>query len=285
MSSSNTDLLSNNETTTKVALSSDNAEAEMQVATLVKALKDGAKMDASYEAIFKGVMKNAKSRDALMKAMTDNMKLSQSMAADSPKAVEITSGSDFKASAAEPTGVVKKLTPPFGTKGFSNQVYQVHDTDWILDVYAYRHASSNDVTVVVLHSGSTPASSFFTVFTLWTTPATAHKFHYPIAYDSELGDGKFSYHIEYTHDINMIGPDGKNPIPVELVYNETFISQLRGTGTEPPYLTFSQLPGRIHGMSVFNASFEVGASIYIELVQEKLFFAGDKRTGTIQVSV
>ncbi|KAF9066117.1 hypothetical protein BDP27DRAFT_1449846, partial [Rhodocollybia butyracea] len=45
MSSSNSDLLSNNEITTKIALPSDNAETEeanlQHVATLVKAFKDG----------------------------------------------------------------------------------------------------------------------------------------------------------------------------------------------------------------------------------------------------
>lgn len=266
MSSSNTDSISNNETATKVTLPSDNVEADMHhVATLVKALENGAEMDASYEAIFRAVTENAKSRDALMKAMTDSTKLSQSMVADFPNPVEITS--DFKASEdIAPTRVVKKLTPPYGTKGFSNEVYQVA-TDWILDVYAYRHANSNNVTVIVLHSGSTSAPVTRALFSLWTTPETAHKFHYPTAYDSQLGDGEYSYHISYTHLINMIGPDGKNPIPVELIYDETIIAQQITFGTGFPKLTFEQGPGRIHGMSVFNSSFEVGTSIFIEYSQ------------------
>ncbi|KAF9061861.1 hypothetical protein BDP27DRAFT_1428503 [Rhodocollybia butyracea] len=257
MSSSNTDSISNNETVTKVALSSDNAGANMHhVATLVKAFEDGAEMDASYEAIFRAVMENAKSRDALMKAMMDSTKLHVLFY------LEITS--DFKASEdLAPTRVVKKLTPPYGTKGFSNEVYQV-GTDWILDVYAYRHANSNNVTVIVLHSGSTPATVTLASFSLWTTPETAHKFHYPTAYDSQLGDGEYSYHISYTHLINMIGPDGKNPIPVELIYDETIIAQRITFGTGSPTLTFEQGPAsRILGMSVFNSSFEVGTSIFI----------------------
>jgi len=283
MSLSNIDMLSNNETAAKVAPSSDNVEAEMHhVTTLVKALKDGAEIDASYEAILKTVMGNAKSRDALMKAMRDNTKLSQFVVADFPKAVEITS--DFQASAAEPPAVVKKLTPPFGTKGFSNEVYQVNGTDWILDVYAYRHANSNNVTVIVLHSGS--ISGIMVSCILWTTPATAHKFQYPTRHDSELGDGQYSYHIDYTHNINMIGPDGRNPIPIELIYTETIIAQKIGFFTDPSYLGFSQLlsPGRIYGASVFNTSFEVGTSIFIELVYDSAF-PSYKRTGRIEVSV
>ncbi|KAF9023634.1 hypothetical protein BDP27DRAFT_1457219 [Rhodocollybia butyracea] len=302
MSSSNTDLLSKNETTTKVALpSSDNAEADMHnVTTLVKAFKDGATLDASYNAILKAIVENEKSRDALMKAMTENTKLhgfvlpyvssaflicifacrSPSMAADFPNAVEITS--DFKASAAKPTGVVKKLTPAYGTKGFSNQIYRVVNSDWLLDVYAYRHANSDDVTVIVLHSGSTPSEpKNLTGFTFWTT--TDYRSHYPTGYDADLGDEKFSYHIDYAVDINMIGPDGRNPILFSLLYNETFTAQLMGSASnEPPYLTWAQMPGRIHGMSVFNTKFKVGTSIFIELDQQ---VSGDHRAGRIQVTV
>ncbi|KAF9064127.1 hypothetical protein BDP27DRAFT_1426151 [Rhodocollybia butyracea] len=295
MSSANTNLPSD---TTKVAIPSDN-ENEEHVATLVKAFKDGPPLDPSYDAILKAVMENAKSREALMKAVMDNTKLhdsvfccmSQPMAANFPKAVEITN--DFKASADEPTGIVKRLTPPSGTR--ASKAYQVDGTNWILDVYGYRHANSNNVTVIILHSGSTPNSGSifdkFKYFTLWTTPATSRQFHYPLTYDSKIEDGKYSYRIDYTHNINMIGPDGRNPIPVELQYSETFIAQLIENNADPLYLKFWQVPGRIHGMSVFNTSYEGNPTLSIgklsrdsELVQTN-FIGQDQYTGGITVEL
>ncbi|KAF9016589.1 hypothetical protein BDP27DRAFT_1440665 [Rhodocollybia butyracea] len=75
MSSANTDLLSD---TTKVAIPSDSENEEANahhVATLAKAFKDGLTLDASYNEILKAVMENAKSRDALMKAVMDSTEL------------------------------------------------------------------------------------------------------------------------------------------------------------------------------------------------------------------
>ncbi|KAF9047229.1 hypothetical protein BDP27DRAFT_1434392 [Rhodocollybia butyracea] len=182
-----------------------------------------------------------------------------------------------------PSGVVKKLTPPYGTQGFSNQIYRVVNTDWMLDVYAYRHANSDDVTVIVLHSGSTPSEpNNNTGFTFWTT--TDYRFHYPTGYDADLGDGKFSYHINYAVDINMMGSDGRNPIAVPLLYSESYTGQLMGSASnEPPHLTWAQMPGRIHGLSVFNTKFKVGTSIFIEL--EHQVSTTDHRKGQIQVTV
>ncbi|KAF9016588.1 hypothetical protein BDP27DRAFT_1440664 [Rhodocollybia butyracea] len=202
------------------------------------------------------------------------------MAADFPKAIEITN--DFKATTAELGGIVKKLTPLYGTKGFVNKTFQVPGTDWILDVYAYRHAHSDDVTVIVLHSGSSTLSpddhplSCAKTFTLSTTPATLNQSHYPLRYDTK----EYSYHINYTHDINMIGPDGKNPIPVELQYSETYIAQWMETTIEPHFLKFTQYHGQIHGMSVFNASHR---TLTINLMQEPL--SGPKYFGWIFIDV
>ncbi|KAF9061940.1 hypothetical protein BDP27DRAFT_1337310, partial [Rhodocollybia butyracea] len=197
-------------------------------------------------------MKNKKSCDALMKAFMEHTKLPHSTpVADLHNAVEITSSST--------SGVVNKLTPPYGTKGF------LHHLNWVLDVYAYRHANSNDVTVIVLHSGSSSSSS------------TSHMFHYPVTYDSDLGMADtLVYHMDYTRNINMIGPDGKNPIPVELQYSETFTasSMSAAIGTTPynglwiiidflVMLLTVKGSGRFYGMSVFNLSFEVDTPLSI----------------------
>ncbi|KAF9065457.1 hypothetical protein BDP27DRAFT_1450175 [Rhodocollybia butyracea] len=66
MSSSNTDLL--------VSDGAQDVEAQ-QVATLIKAIKEGTKLDASYEAIFTAAMKNPESHNALMEAMMNNIQL------------------------------------------------------------------------------------------------------------------------------------------------------------------------------------------------------------------
>ncbi|KAF9066112.1 hypothetical protein BDP27DRAFT_1449841 [Rhodocollybia butyracea] len=91
------------------------------VPILIKAFKAGTALDGSYDPILKDVMKNAKSRDALLTAVMDNMKLygSQYMAADFPKAVDW-KASDFNVKAAtEPSFALKKhLDPPHGTRGF-----------------------------------------------------------------------------------------------------------------------------------------------------------------------
>ncbi|KAF9065452.1 hypothetical protein BDP27DRAFT_1331903 [Rhodocollybia butyracea] len=65
MSSSSTDLIS------------DGAQGveEHHVATLVKAIEDGTKLDSSYEAIFAAAMKNPESHNALMEAVMDNTRL------------------------------------------------------------------------------------------------------------------------------------------------------------------------------------------------------------------
>jgi len=242
----------------------EEANLQHHVTTLIKASKDGTELDPSYDAILKGVMKNNKSRDALMKAFMEHTKLFHSRVADLPKAVEIT-GHYVKPIS---FGVVNKLTPPFGTRGFLHQVYQIGQPDWTLDVYAYRHAHSNDVTVIVLHSGS--SSSMINMSALWTTPATANEFHYPVTYDSKLGDDRYSYHIDYTRDINMIGPDGKNPISIELQYSETFIAQFMSSVVESGALHFTQGSGQIYGMSVFNASLEVDTALSIGFAQLRM---------------
>ncbi|KAF9062846.1 hypothetical protein BDP27DRAFT_1336033 [Rhodocollybia butyracea] len=241
----------------------------------------------------KAVLKNAKSRDALMKAIMDNTKLhefglqvgaSQSMVADFPNAIAITR-TEFNASAHIPRAVEKQLDPPLGTKGFSNQIYKVDGTNWTLDVYAYRHANSNNVTLIVLHSGFSEA--IMTSFVLWTTPESASQFQYPVTYDSQLDDDRYSYTIDSTYSINMIGPDGKNPIVFKAIYRETFISQFMaggiGQGNGPTYLSFAQLSGQTYGMSVFNASFEVGTSIFIELLQDCI--GSGTYTGRVEVMV
>ncbi|KAF9064008.1 hypothetical protein BDP27DRAFT_1426309 [Rhodocollybia butyracea] len=232
MSASNTDLPFSD---TKVTVpAGDNGETEESnlyyVATLVKAFKDGTKLDASYNAIVRSVMKNASSRNAFMEAVTGSPKLqgsslpSQYMVTDFPKAVEITS--DFKPSAhghGHTPYSEQQLTPPFGTKGFVNQVYRVNGANWTLNVYAYRHINSNNVTLVVLHSGST--SVFQTLFTLWTTPASVYQFHRPLTSDSDISDITHVYHIEYKDNINMLGPDGKNPIVFQTIYKDNFTAQ------------------------------------------------------------
>ncbi|KAF9059056.1 hypothetical protein BDP27DRAFT_1371895 [Rhodocollybia butyracea] len=181
---------------TTVAVSVDKTEIEdtnlQQVATIVKAFKEGTALDASYDAVLKAIMENEKSQSG--------------MAADFPDAIEITRSTKESLG----SSIETQLNPPFGTKGFSNQTYKVAGTDWNLNVYAYRHANSNDVTLIVLHSGSISGAMNLSV--LWTTPATAYKFQYPVTYDSKLGDDRYSYTIDYTNSINMIGPDGKNPI-------------------------------------------------------------------------
>ncbi|KAF9065451.1 hypothetical protein BDP27DRAFT_53805 [Rhodocollybia butyracea] len=119
------------------------------------------------------------------------------------------------------SSVEQHLTPPYGTKGFVNQTYRVDGTNWVLDVYGYRHANSNDVTLIIVHS------------------ETIHKSQYPETYESDLGDGRYSYSINYTNTINMIGPDGKNPVPFQTVYRETFVSY-RIDSPDPTYLKFTQ---------------------------------------------
>ncbi|KAF9072112.1 hypothetical protein BDP27DRAFT_1361354 [Rhodocollybia butyracea] len=227
MSPSNADLLS---TPTVVAVSSDNAATE----------------DANLSHV--GVA---------LKAFTDRTPVEDSVSSGAGSAID------------------KQLSPPAGTRGFMNQVYQVPiagrrdqnlNMQWIVDVYAYRHAKSNNVTLIVLHSGlvqGIPDTSGTTTFELWTTPETAYKFQYPVSYNSKLGNNKYSYSIDYTQDINMTGPDGKNSIVFKAVYKETFDEPYM-EGSVGHHLKIVQPgDGQIHGMSVFNASFEVGTSMVI----------------------
>ncbi|KAF9059362.1 hypothetical protein BDP27DRAFT_1431460 [Rhodocollybia butyracea] len=79
------------------------------------------------------------------------------------------------------------------------------------------------------------------------------------SYDSEVGDERFSYHIDDKRTFNMIGPDGKNPVVVQTVYKETFIAP----GMIFVYIGGQMAPTDIHGMTVFDASFEVGSSFVI----------------------
>jgi len=263
MSASNTGLIS-------VTSHSDDAQGveAHHVATLVKAIKDGTKLDSSYDAIFTAAMKNPESHNALMEAMMDNTRLSQLNVADFPKAIEVPS--DYvKATGRD--SIEQHLTPPYGTKGFVTFPHKVDGTNWILDVYGYRHANSDNVTLIIVHSGSITSGGMFiwpTLFTLWTTPETIHKSQYPETYESNLGDSRYSYRTDYTNTINMIGPDGRNPVPFQIVYKETFVSRRLDTQElpqDPTYLKFAQYPGPIHGLSIFNTSFEVGSSISIEL--------------------
>ncbi|KAF9065453.1 hypothetical protein BDP27DRAFT_1404792, partial [Rhodocollybia butyracea] len=240
MSSSNTDLISDG---------TQGVEAQ-HVATLVKAIKDGAQLDASYEAIFTAAMKNPES---------------QLNVADFPKAIEIPSGYAKATRGGKPSGVEEHLTPPHGTRGFVNQTFKLSETNWILDVYGYRHANSNNVTLIILHSGFSP--NYLTVYTLWTTPETLRKSQHPATYEEDLGDYRYSYRIDYTNTINMLKPDGKNSDPFQAVYRETFVS-FRVDSPDPTYLKFRQYSGQIYGLSIFNTSFELGSSITIELVQQ-----------------
>ncbi|KAF9043700.1 hypothetical protein BDP27DRAFT_1346971 [Rhodocollybia butyracea] len=322
MSSSNTDLLS---IPTNAAVSFDNAGTEDtdlgHVGVILKAFTDRTPVEDS---VFKDVMENETSRAALMKALMDNTKLhgsdlpyvsSQSMATDFPLAIEITATVKsvlISFSSGAGSSIDKQLNPPTGTRGFMNQVYRVpgvffktpnipvpfltpnipvSDIEWIVDVYAYRHAKLNNVTLIVLHSGWLQDC---TVFDLWTTPETAYKFQYPLSYNSKLEDGKYSYIIDYKHDVNMIGPDGKNPIVFKAVYKETF-DELEIWGSVGQHLKMIQGPdyrkkgltSQIHGMSVFNASFEVGTSMFIEFKCRPLSSKGlvTEHTGRVEVKV
>jgi len=250
-----------------------------------KGTKDGAVLS-------KDVMENEKSSTFTVKAFGDINLFQSTVVTKFPDAIEITIDHD-KGSGGN--GISHHLTPPVGTVGFMNQMYKIYDTDWTADVYAYRHAKSNDVTVIVLHSGLCKATENFAVY---ATPVNASKSHshYPVSYDSEVG-GKYSYHISYTRDINMIGPDKKNPIVVKAAYEETFIGsknlvvevgtdgliQVGKDGTKIDLLSFCMGDsGEIHGMSVINASFEVGTSIFIEFVEGGV---GNINGGTVEVKV
>ncbi|KAF9061865.1 hypothetical protein BDP27DRAFT_1337467 [Rhodocollybia butyracea] len=189
-------------------------------------------------------------------------------------------GADKQAGESKPSegelGVVKKLIPPYGTQGFSNQSYQVESTDWNLDVYAYRQAKSDDVTVVVLHSGIN--SDFgLNIFTLSTTPPAENQVHYPVGYDSMVGD-KYSC-VE------------KNPVPFEIQYKTGFIldSKYIVDDSDPRYLVFKQRPGRIYGLSVFNTSYKAGSSIFIELKKDippdEIGDPFGPHTGRVEISV
>ncbi|KAF9059013.1 hypothetical protein BDP27DRAFT_1431977 [Rhodocollybia butyracea] len=79
-------------------------ETSLDHVTLTEAFKDGTKFDASYTAVLKSVMGNAKSRNAFMKAFTEHTKLHASYFT----ATEISN--DFKAN------IEQQLTPPFGTR-------------------------------------------------------------------------------------------------------------------------------------------------------------------------
>ncbi|KAF9065845.1 hypothetical protein BDP27DRAFT_1424461 [Rhodocollybia butyracea] len=254
MSSSNTNLLSD----TKVAAPADNAEnnvANLQhVATLVKALKAGTQLDKSNDAIRKAVMENAHSRDAFMKAVMSDKTLAKLCA----NVVEITSD-HVEAATDEPSRLERHLTPPLGTRGFIHlrQTLNHAGHTWTVDVYAYRHAESEEVTVVIVHSGITHNEVFFEM-NFGNSPEGIHN---PVTYDSEVGNGNYSYHIEYVDNINMIGPDGRNPIVFRAIYKDTFIGQEMGRRYDVPSMRFSQLAGPIHGLTLYNASFRVGTSV------------------------
>ncbi|KAF9065456.1 hypothetical protein BDP27DRAFT_1331905 [Rhodocollybia butyracea] len=182
-------------------------------------------------------MKNPESHKALM----DNTLL-HGIVADFPKAIKIPSDYVKATEGGKPDSVEQHLTPPYGTRGFINQVYSVEGTNWILDLYGYRHANSNNVTVIIVHSGTVSSENIIwpvTVFRIWTTPATIHKFQYPETYEEDLGDSRYSS-LTTRNTINMIGPDGRNPVPFEIVYRETFVSY-RIDSPDPVYLKFTQV--------------------------------------------
>ncbi|KAF9054919.1 hypothetical protein BDP27DRAFT_1408714 [Rhodocollybia butyracea] len=241
---------------TKAAVPAVNAgteETSLDHVTLTEAFKDGTKFDASYTAVLKSVMGNAKSRNAFMKAFTEHTKLSHSMV-DLPKATEISN--DFKAN------IEQQLTPPFGTKGFLHQTFFVRGTNWTLNVYAYRHFKSDDVTLIIVHSGSTPSWALQIACTFWTTPGSTDQLQRPLTYDTKIEDDKYTYHIDYTNDINMMGPDGKNPIVFKTIYKDNFTAQgMAAIVDEPGKLGFWEWDGPIYGLSIFHTSFKVGDSI------------------------
>ncbi|KAF9059365.1 hypothetical protein BDP27DRAFT_1341601 [Rhodocollybia butyracea] len=241
------------------AIAVENSETDLyHVATLVKAFKAGTALDASYDPIWEAVMKTGRSRNALITAMMDNMKLSQFMAANLPKELEFTS--DYIKAAAEASSVTEKhLVPPHGTRGFFNDHCYIAQGKWTADVYAYRHAKSDKVTVIILHSGSISTT---TGFSLRTEPKALFKAHYPRKYDSRNG-GDYNYHIEHAETFNMIGPDGKNAIVFKPSYKETFTGQFMEVRDDPTYLQFDEEKGQIHGMSVLNISAQAGTSINI----------------------
>ncbi|KAF9061519.1 hypothetical protein BDP27DRAFT_1337916 [Rhodocollybia butyracea] len=251
----------------------DNAEAD-HMATLVKAFKEGKALDPLYSAILKDAMENPKLRDAFTKAVMDNMKLLSLNPSDYVKAV------------AQPSFAIERhLTPPYGTRGYSHQIYKgPRGTDWTVNVHAYRHANSDNITLILLHSGY---SEYDTTFTLWTNPRQTGSAHYPIRYDSGDRENGYSYHIDYTESINMIGPDGRNPIVFRAQYKETFIAQPMGLPGGPyDGLQFQQAPGRIHGMSVFNASVKLPYTVWIYFRQES-YRTGhpDSSVGRIEIKV
>ncbi|KAF9059366.1 hypothetical protein BDP27DRAFT_1431464 [Rhodocollybia butyracea] len=246
------------------------------ITAVVNASMHGTALGSSNDAVSRDAIEeeNSKSRAAaLMKAFKDYKELhdscppSQSMVTKFPHAVEITD----HVKAAIGGDVDQQLIPPFGTKGFQQlnafiifQAYQIEGTDWIVNVYAYRHAESNNVTVIVIHSGRTSDGQDFGYY---TTPATPNNFYYPDSLDSKVGTDMYSYHIDDERTFNMIGPDGKNPIVVQTVYKEKFIAPamyfLHSAGMVIYFWTDTT---EIHGMTVFDASFEVGTSFFIEFL-------------------
>ncbi|KAF9066108.1 hypothetical protein BDP27DRAFT_1365837 [Rhodocollybia butyracea] len=85
---------------------------------------------------------------------------------------------------------------------------------------------------------------------------------------------KMTIQIDYTKHINMIGPDGKNPIGFKPVYKETFTAQFMRAREEPNFLEITHAHGRIYGMSLFNVSFEIGEYIFLKLSTPLAYFSG-----------
>lgn len=68
---------------------------------------------------------------------------------------------------------------------------------WVADTYAYRHANSDDVTVIVIHSGVAPKGMELKTT---TKPPSALSDNYPTTYATEVEIDKrytcmFIFHI------------------------------------------------------------------------------------------
>ncbi|KAF9060147.1 hypothetical protein BDP27DRAFT_1430400 [Rhodocollybia butyracea] len=130
MSSSNAELLAANETATNVAVPSENAGTERanlhHVDSVGKTSKElgAARMSQSH------------SHTTLVK----------------PDHVEVVVHDAIHF----PSGSENHLLPSKpGTKGFYHKAITLKNKriTWVADTYAYRHANSDDVTVIVIHSG------------------------------------------------------------------------------------------------------------------------------------
>ncbi|KAF9072028.1 hypothetical protein BDP27DRAFT_1361280 [Rhodocollybia butyracea] len=233
----------------------------MSVATLIKVFKDGTASVGSYDTILEVAMKNAKSRNALMKAIMDNTKLFQPMVTDFPNAVEIT------------VGIKKHLTPPHGTRGFHKTVtVTVKKSKKPLTVTGIIRITTQTVSAFKQRTTSTTkkqSDNLLVIVGFWVIlravwyPYTAvhirsvygireyrnrnRKLALQALYSTVTGTRK-------TVTVNRI-------IRLRAMYKETFTAQIIQPDPDPANFGFVQLNGLIYGMSVITVSSEVGTPI------------------------